>query len=171
MAEALNPQELEILDLDKNRGEGLLPIPSERDREIAQAIEKLRRLDLEQLKSLLDTHSDRVCMSFAERMAALAVRRQSRQDLNLGIVAAGIARSITQEPREVIIRLAPLWHSAILLGLNAREEFLAVALELGGMGGELLESFTKRTPHDQSLEVMGYVESQDDPGFRYRRTW
>ena len=37
--------------------------------------------------------------------------------------------------------------------------------------GPSLVKFLKRAPADRSREAMGYEESVDADGFRYRRTW
>ncbi len=168
MTDTIDPQDLEILarrERPPDRG----PIPSDGDRQIGQVVEKLRRVDPAQLNSIRYQHYDDALIGFAERMATLAVRRQSRKDLNNGVAAACLAASITDDVREVLLILAPLWHSAGLLGLDARHEFLAVAEELDGDGGKVLEAFTHRTPETQSLEAMRYVASEDEDGFVYRR--
>jgi hypothetical protein len=169
VTDAIDPKEIhEILAWRPPSNFG--PIPSDRDREIGRVVEQLRQLDPAQLAAILGEHYDSTLVPYAQRMASLAIRRRSREILVSGIVASGIAGSVPRvDNRDVIPSHTLLWHSAELLGLDARQEFLSVAEEIGGDGGELLESFTRRTPEKRSLKVMYYEESQDGDGFVYRR--
>lgn len=64
-----------------------------------------------------------------------------------------------------------LWRSAEILGLNPEEQFRAAVEAVGGIGREQLLAFTRRSSRDRSIKAMGYFESADEGGFRYKRTW
>lgn len=127
-------------------------------------------LDSAVLTAVLDEYYDGALTGYAEQMAALAVRRRSRDVLASDIAAAGIAGSVPGvDIHDVIPIHSLLWHSAVLLGLNPRNEFLVVANELDGEGGELVEGFAYRTPEKMRLEVTYYEESEAEDGLIYRR--
>jgi hypothetical protein len=168
---AIDPQDLEILARDANQGYGLGPLPRVRDAQIGQIIDRLGQNEFASLQEFFDSDHADMLLAFAERMASLAVRRQSRQDIHRGLLAAGIAASLSIDSREVILILPLMWHSAEIIGLDPCQEFVLVAEELKGDAGVFLETFTLRSARDRDIQVMGYIESVDEEGFRYRRTW
>jgi hypothetical protein len=105
---------------------------------------------------------------FAERAAALAVRRQDSLDLRAGLLAAVAAHATTDDPREVIPAFALLYRAAELTGQDPAAEF-GTAARLTGSPVPL--AFLDRDPRDRTIQAMGYEESEDEQGFRFRRTW
>lgn len=155
---------LAILDPAQNEGYGNWPLPCVRDEEIGDLVRALLGPGAVQPHA---RHAP-VLLAFAERMATLARRDASPEQLRLGLAAAGLAVA-TGDPREGLLVLPLLWRSADVLGLDPSAEFRAVAHELDD--GEHLLDFVAREPEDQTIEAMGYVEVDDDLGFHYERTW
>lgn len=71
--------------------------------------------------------------------------------------------------RDTIVRLAPLYHSATKIGIDAAALFLEAASFWGGRAGQIIAAFPLRNPEDRSLESMGYSESANEGGFIYGR--
>jgi len=74
--------------------------------------------------------------------------------------------------RENILVMAPLYHSAVKIGVDPKPLFLAVAAY--ATDEELKASMCKfpdRAEADRNLEAMDYAESMAPDGFRYKRTW
>jgi hypothetical protein len=87
--------------------------------------------------------------------------------LQSGIRAAGLGAGL-DDTREGLLVLPLLWRTAIALGCDPATEFRSAADEVGGRA---LTEFAARDPKDQTIEEMGYVEVDDEFGFRYERTW
>jgi hypothetical protein len=110
-----------------------------------------------------------VLLGYAERAAALAVRRASVEVLELDVFALGLAEP--GDLREKLLVMPLPWRSAELLGHDPRSTFERVAAELpNAHRGDLL-TFSQRRPADQTLSAMGYSEGADQDGFRYHRDW
>jgi hypothetical protein len=103
-------------------------------------------------------------------MAALGVRTKSELPIRRGLIAAGIAATITTDIREVILILPLLWHSMDLLGIDPQEMLSAINDRLDDEARELLAAFASRTPENRTIEVMHYSVQPDEDGFRYGRT-
>ena len=155
---------LAALDPAHNQGYGSWPLPCDRDREIGALV---RMLTASTVEAVGDRHCD-VLRAFAERMATLARREMSGEQLRVGLSAAGFACGLDDD-REVLLILPLLWRSAKVMGLDAKAEFRAVAT--GSDGRKVLRDFASRRAKDKTLEVMGYIEVEDESGFRYERTW
>ncbi len=168
----LDPLDLAPLEVGSNLGYIGWPLPCERDREVAEVVDRLGRESEpgERRVPLNREHGVTLC-TFAERMASLAVRRHSPEDLRLGLLALALAASVSRDIRDEIVVMAPLWRSAEILGLDPVSEFTAAGEAVDGLGGQQLLSFAARSPRDRSLQAMGYIESSDEGGFRYKRTW
>lgn len=110
-----------------------------------------------------------VLLAYAERSAALAVRRASLETLELALFALGLAEP--DDSREKLLVMPLPWRSAAMLGHDPRRTFERVAAELPKAGREDLLGFTRRRAADQTLSSMGYIEGADHDGFRYHRTW
>ncbi len=162
---------LAILERMANWGYRTWPLPHERDKEIGRLVDHLGRRGFHGSGETLDEQHGRVLREFAERMASLAVRRRSPEDLRLGLLALALAASVSRDIRDEIVVMAPLWRSAEILGLDPVSEFTAAGEAVDGLGGQQLLSFAARSPRDRSLQAMGYIESSDEGGFRYERTW
>jgi predicted metal-dependent TIM-barrel fold hydrolase len=171
MVSAIDPLDAEILSSDLTHGYGPRRLPDELDQVLEKVVDALEQSGFVTLLEIFNARHADVFLAFAERIASLAVRRQSSKDIHRGLIAVGIAAELTTDIREVILILPLLWRSASVIGLDPSHEFDSVAEELNGEGSALLKSFTRRTAENQSIQVMGYIESEDDQGFRYRRTW
>lgn len=163
---------LEVLGPGMNEGYLKWSIPHERDGQIAEVVDRFAR-DIEQGRPRAPLNGDqgKALAGFAERMAALAVRERDPEHLRRGLLALGLAASVSYDIREEILVMPLLWRSAELLGIDPAHEFTAIGAAVGGPGGEQLVSFVRRSARDRGIEAMGYVEDTDEGGFRYRRTW
>lgn len=169
---SLASHDLDILDVKSNAGYLDRPLPSPRDDEITALLDRARDDgQLIQLAELVRPAQDAVLRAFAERMASLAVRTGDPVTVRNGLLAAAIAIVVPDvDVREVLLVLPLLWHSAQRLALDPAEEFEATAEEFPP-AARALRQFIARKPADQRIGAMGYVESADDSGFRYARTW
>jgi hypothetical protein len=161
----LHVPEVHVLDPASNEGYLSRPIPVARDTEIRDL---LAAAPPQTLAAVLDQSHAPVLLAYAERMAALAVRRHDPDVLRDGIRAVAAAFTVTADEREVLLVLPLLWRSAELLGLDPAAELAGPA---SGAAPGPLAAFATRQPEDRTIEVMGYRESADDDGFRYERTW
>lgn len=161
-----------MLDLKFTEGYLKWSIPHERDGEIARIVDRFAR-DIEQgcPRAPLNGDQGQALAVFAERMASLAVRDRDPEYIRRGLLALGLAASVSYDVREEILVMSLLWRSAVLLGIDAAHLFTSIGAVLNGRGGQQLASFAQRSPEHQSIEAMGYVVGSDDAGFRYRRTW
>lgn len=168
----LTSRDLDPLDVRSNAGYLDRPLPSPRDDEITALLDRARHDgQLVRLVELARPGQDAVLGAFAERMASLAVRTGDPAMVRHGLLSAAIAIVAPDvDVREVLLILPLLWHSAARLELDPATEFQATAEEFPPAATQLRQ-FVARKPQDRRIEVMGYVESADDGGFRYARTW
>jgi hypothetical protein len=117
-----------------------------------------------------DQTLSRVLLVFAERMASLAVRVQSRTYLTSGMIALAAEGWMT-ESRENLSILSLLHDAAIRIGADPRETLEQVRQYATKSVTSSIEKFLKRSKEDKSIEAMGYVATADGDGFRYERTW
>jgi hypothetical protein len=164
------PGELDILDPELNEGYLNQQLPSSRDREIVSLLNAATQSgQLEDLSHLLERPQSAVLLAFAERMASLAARTSDRDALRSGLLAAAVA-TVASDVRDALLVLPLLWRSAEHLKLDPATE-LAMAAKRLPLASATLEQFAARSPEDRKIEAMGYVESVDEDGFRYARTW
>jgi hypothetical protein len=171
MTTTLDPDELEVLNPYTHCGAGRLPIPSEWDEQMTRLIDRVATPENRQsLRTELVPHHDMAFLSYAERMAAFAVRTKSELPIRRGLIAAGIAATITTDAREVILILPLLWHSMDLLGIDPQEELAAINDRIDDDARAFLATFARRPPEKRTIEVMRYSVQPDEDGFRYGRT-
>jgi len=168
----LTSRDLDILEPRSNAGYLGLPLPSPRDAEITAVLGRaMNDGELVQLAELVRGPQTAVLRAFAERMASLAVRIGEPATLRGGLLSAAVVTAVPGvDGREVLLILPLLWHSARRLDLDPAAEFAATA-DVFPPAATALRQFAARKPEDQRIEAMGYVESTDDGGFRYGRTW
>lgn len=156
----------DVLDPANNAGYGTWRLPAVRDTEIQDRVAELLRQ-----RPVPALHPDRVAVlsAFAERMATLARRTADVSRVRAGLDAMVLAHAGTAD-RDAVIPLALLWRSAEMLGADPKAELLDAERRAGVLDGALTR-FADRAPRDRSIEVMGYVEANDEFGFRYERTW
>jgi hypothetical protein len=175
----ISARDLGILRFGDFHGYGHQPIPPGLDAIIGRAVAAIHTAeDFVGVVQALQPARASVFTAFAERAAALAVRRKSRDDIHQGLVAVALAYALTDDWRDVIGSLAVLLRAAEILALDPVGEITIVAYTLAGAttkwgigADDWLLSFAHRTPEDRSLTAFGYVESHDDDGFRFVRTW
>lgn len=107
---------------------------------------------------------------FAERMATLGVREQSRQRLLEGLVAL-VIEGYKEDFRDNIINVAPLYDAALKINVDPQALFNEAAAYLSNAPAQDIIEFPQREPYERSLAAMGYKESSDADGFKYERTW
>jgi hypothetical protein len=146
-------------------------IPSAIDEEIGDVLVRLSSCDEDELASvaggIAGAHA-RVLSLFAERMASLAVRKNSPDPIRRGLAALMIVAR-TADVREVLLVLSLLHDAAMKVTGSAKELFADVGALFGG--AEFLNGFLKRSDEDKRIQVMGYEESETEDGFLYVRTW
>ena len=109
-----------------------------------------------------------ILMAFAVRMAMLAVRRQSPDDVTAGLVALLIVLdSSCVDRREVMMSLAPLYSSAARLGDAAGLFRTAAESALDRRSREVLTGFLRRSPEELRLGSMGWKEMEGPGGLIY----
>lgn len=161
--------DLDVLELDRNHGYGPRPIPSDRDSEIETVVRRgLSPEGYGELRSGVRPEHQAVLRAYAERMASLAVRRQSAEPLGAALVALALG-GLDDGSREALLILPLIYRSAELLGEDPAALFRQAAVRVGETAAGELGRFLGRD--DRSIRSMGYVEGADEDGFRYRRTW
>ncbi len=164
-------QTVAILDVEKNIGYGQLSIPDVRDEQIAQLIANVLDTNaLSEFSRKIELKHWDVLLCFAERAATLAVRRQDRKLLKLGLVAAGLVWPVA-DWRDVLVVLPVLYHAAGMLGMDPAQLFHEVGSLFGGEVEAELTGFLERSDEDKSLAVMGYKLIREPDGVRFKRTW
>ena len=93
-------------------------------------------------------------LGIMDTCAVLAVRQTDTENIYKGLYA-NVIEGCRQDFRDNIIGLTKLYHSCIILGLNADEEFQSIANKTNGQGKDLIEKFVKRNPVDKTLQCMG----------------
>ncbi len=146
-------------------------IPSEIDEQIGDVLVRLSSCDEDELVSVaggIAGGQARVLSLFAERMASLAVRKNSPNPIRKGLAALMIVAR-TEDVREVLLVLSLLHDAAMKVTGSAKELFADAGALFGG--AELLNGYLERSDEDKRIQVMGYEESETEDGFLYVRTW
>jgi hypothetical protein len=154
-------------------GWGASRIPNEIDDEITDLVKGYLELDDEDKRTVrLSVERDQkfVFLAFAERMASLAIRLESREPLMLAMIAMFLQIGIG-DVREDIIRLSLVHAAAQKLEIDPRSVFMESAQQFGLGDTSGLEAFLRRSDEDKSIKSMGYTEGMDQGGFRFVRTW
>jgi len=110
--------------------------------------------------------------TFAERCASLAVRGQSSQWIVEGLIALIIENGRMGDYRDTITCLAPIYHAADKIGLDADSLFREVAASyLDNGAAKYIRTFPDRPPHVKSLQAFAYKEVDAPTGFVYERVY
>jgi hypothetical protein len=158
-----------------NVGYGQQPIPNERDEAITGMLEGYlsapedRR---QEIRSSLSLSHANTLIAFSVRMASLAVRRLDSSCIRLGVLALLLARA--KDTRDRLLVLPLHYRSAVKLEADPATIFRDAAAQTDGDGIEWITMFFLRKERNRQPEVMGYTESSDQDGFRYRNkydTW
>ena len=159
-----------ILGSNATDGYGLLPIPTPIDgdvRNLIEAICQAQPVARTELISKLTPRHGFVMMSFAERMSSSAVRTGQVQFVLEGLIALAIADKLVDH-REVLMVLSLVCRSAEKLGLDCRKS-LPSAAGFDPDFHEVVSKFVNRNDELRSVGAMGFIESNDEDGFRYQR--
>ena len=108
-----------------------------------------------------------VLSAYGERMAAIAVRNRSEEVLSQGLVAIGIADTALDDPRNNLLVLAVVNHSASMLGTDLERLLDGVAADLPRSALVNFRAFAARAATDKSLSAMGLGTSGSGETFRY----
>jgi hypothetical protein len=163
---------IEFLGSEATDGYGPSQIPSVIDdgvRSLLRAIfpdDGSVRTDI--ISRLVERHGF-VFVAFGERMAAYAVRTTLGNFLHEGIRALSLASCLLYY-KEVVPIVSLLHRAAQKIGLDAHSLFVGVPYP-NNQFQSAVEGFAGRDEADRSVEAMGYVEAQDQEGFRFNRTW
>jgi hypothetical protein len=148
------------------------PLPCPRDKRIMEIGELYQQAPVLERQAFLNGLTERGCgvlSAFSTRMAMLGARTKSEVYLIYAIVALTIS---SKHPRweyyTTLMDLAPLYHSACLVG-EPRQIFEAgVAHEDDERIRSLILGFLDRDPRDQRLEAMGWEAIEGPSGLIYR---
>jgi hypothetical protein len=158
-----------LMSLDLPRGEGYYenPIPCEEDSQIARAVKAFTAAEPSWQAVFRDAidgdRADLVC-AWSERVAAMAVRLDSSRPLVLGLVGLSIADEAGEGEALLV---APLHRrSAEKLDVDPERLFDEAAGLTDLIGARWLRD---ARDSDDQVEDAGYVEHQDEEGFRYLR--
>lgn len=161
---------LQKLGSEYTHGYGPYPLPCAIDEEVELLVHAVAGEDESSTAlDMTETHGF-VFLAYAERMASLAVRENSVGILSKGMAALGVASKLVYV-KETLPILALMHNSACKLGVDPAELFSDLGLREGDELKMYVDSFLNRSAEDRSIQSMGYVEGEDEGGFRYTRTW
>jgi hypothetical protein len=153
------------------RGYLARPIPQPRDSDISNVLRAWMALDeVDRNQSEVSGEQRWTMLSYSERMAALAVRERSQDLITLGLIALGVD-GWNYDWRDNVLIVALHYDAAKRIGASPEDVFESAARLLPDKPASGLRSFLRRSAHDKSLEVMGYIVGNDEDGIRYQRTW
>jgi hypothetical protein len=158
-----------LTSLDLPRGDGYYesPIPCAEDSQIARVVKAFTLAEPSWQAALREgidaDRADLVC-AWSERVAAMAVRLDSPRPLVLGLVGLSLADEAGEGEALLV---APLHRrSAEKLDADADRLFDEAAGLTDLIGARWLRD---ARDSDDQVEDAGYVEHQDEDGFRYLR--
>lgn len=160
--------ELDRLVAERNPGYLARGIPDPLDPEIEALVAPALAGGWSELRSRILPEHHAVLRVFAERMAALAVRRGRLELLETALAALALG-GLDTGSREALAIVPLVYRSAEILRHDPAALFESVAGRVGETAAEALRAFSHRA--NRSISQMGYEESTDEDGFRYRRTW
>lgn len=148
------------------------PIPCEFDMEISGLVHAFMQAPLAEREQVIshmhEDYSDWL-FAFSVRMAALAVREDSRQHLLEGLVAL-VLEDYRYDYRDNVVCLGPIYHSAVKIGIDPIKLFAEAASFANNRASDVIANFPSRPPEKRGLKAMGYKESSGPDGFRYEQT-
>jgi hypothetical protein len=149
---------------------GPAPIPDRRDdlvRELIDHVESGGPATVAGLCADASERGRRVLRAYGERMSSLAVRRHD-PDLLVRAVVAIVLGGLDQNALEALMVMPLVENSARLLGVSLPGIFEKAAAIVGHPGSVNLMVWLARKPEDRTIASMGFVESADEGGFRYK---
>jgi hypothetical protein len=151
-------------------GYGPAPIPDPRDDLVGKFLDQIESGGPAAVASHLASASERgrrVFRAYGERMASLAVRRHDAGLLVRAVVAI-VLGGLDQNALEALMVMPLVENSARLLGTNLANIFEKASGIVGHPGSVNLMVWLTRAPEDRTIASMGFVESSDEGGFRYK---
>ena len=147
-------------------------LPCIEDERITEICELYRRLSAQErtaFEEVVTQNGYGVLDSYSGRMAMLGAREKRASRLIYGIVALTIGWTTPYiDWRETLMALAPLYHSASIVG-NPRRIFEAGVEHVEDERiRELILGFLDRDPRDRRLEAMGWEAIEGPHGLIYR---
>jgi hypothetical protein len=149
---------------------GPAPIPDSRDELVSEFIDRVEAGGPAMVASLCASASERgkrVVRAYGERMSSLAVRRKD-SDLLIRAVVAIVLGGLDQNATEALMVIPLVENSARLLGVNLASIFEKAAAIVGHPGSVNLMLWLSRKPEKRTIASIGFAESSDDGGFRYK---
>jgi hypothetical protein len=150
------------------------PIPCKLDdvvRSFLAAFVEALPLERRRVSGQRDHTLSRILFVFAERMACLAVRESSVEQLTSGLMSLA-AEGWTEDSRSDMMALGLLCDAAVRIGADPIALVQQIRPYASRSIADTIEEFIKRKPEDRSIgSVGGYVTEIAADGFRYRRTW
>lgn len=149
------------------------PIPCGFDLRLSSFMDIFVKATKEEQSFIISSFSDDYSSTFflfSERMACLAVRERSEKYLFEGLIAHAI-EGAKFDWRENILVLSLIYHSAVKIGVDPVTLFKRASEFAEEPIAHIIHEFPDRKPEDRSIEAMGYIESSDKDGFKYKRTW
>ena len=149
----------------------LLSIPCELDQDIRSLTHWFitgKDAERELITSAFNDSHSMTFIVFSERMASLAVRSSSREILVAALVAQ-IIEGWRFDPRDNVLRLSLVHHSAVKLGIDPNQLFDEASRYASHEISAHLKAFINRKPDKLRIRAMGYKESSDEGGFLYAR--
>ncbi len=145
---------------------GFLPLPNAVDDKCSRIIRLYvaNARDRAAIRSTGTAEQYRIMLVYCERMVILCVRRND-PDLLFESLAAHAVEDFRWDPRENLLRLALVHHSAGKLGVDSSALFARAA----DMASPSAAKYLRRAP--LSLESCGYTEVDGPDGFSYERNW
>jgi len=147
-------------------------IPCEEDEKIAEICDLYRQLSLDErviFEKELTQNGYFVLGSFSGRMAMLGAREKREIRLVYAIVALTIGFTTPYiDWRETLMALAPVYHSACLVGDPRRIFEEGVRHVEDERIRHLILGFLERDAQDQRLEAMGWKAIEGPSGLIYR---
>jgi len=156
---------------EKHPGYYHQPIPNELDDEIGNLVRVFIEASAQGREAILSKSREAnsfALIVFAERMAALAVRENSRRRLLEGLLAL-IIEGFKFDYRDNMTIWAPLYHSAAKIGVEPEGLFQEAASYARNTVSEWMLDFPKRSPEERGLRAFKFKETYAPDGFRYER--
>ncbi len=149
------------------------PIPCELDSKIDRLISLFRHAPVNERQYFFEFAGEKfswLLIVFAERMATLAVRKQSRDKVLEGLLAL-ILEDYRVDPRDNLTRLAVLYDAATRIGVSPDEIFSEAARFANNSVAQSITEFPSRRPADRSLKAFFYKAVDGPNGFTYEESY
>jgi hypothetical protein len=144
-------------------------IPTDLDERLLEFLVSLEREPVDRRATLGARLSPKVgwaLRDFAVRMATRAVRSGNPQFILLGLRALAIQTN-PEDPRDMIVAVAPLFQACELTGASAQSLFEDAANFTVSEIGEVIRAFPHRPAERQRLEDFGFHAEGSEATFRF----